>query len=427
MKKNLKLLILFISILFPTDDPIEDLKKEKERIQAEIKLQDKEIESLNKELQYIRKKITDTTNDLNTATQEAIKSQKDLLSIEKEINKTNNILKSIESDLSNLDISIYSQRLSISKQENKIDSIQQIITDIEIQFKKRTEKTYDIGTQSKTDWKKKKYLKELNKYVNRNDQQSEERYRVEVTSLDIIKKELENTLKDLEIALISKKKLYDFKKKTIKDLISQKKKKERILHKLKKQKDNLEQNLNQTRIAEQKKEKEIKTVQELISNLLKNKEKIKKRTDELIKIRLQQNKEISGNFSKMKGKLQWPVNGVIISRFGNQINPEVNTVTENIGIEIQCNKNKKVISVMDGIISLISYIPGHGNIIIIDHGDNYSTVYANIKKILVNEDQYVASGEEIATVSETNNKGKLHFEIWNEEQKINPESWLIKK
>mgnify|MGYP001421319004 CR=1 FL=1 len=425
--KKITLIIIPIALLFSSSDSIEDLKKEKERIQDEIKLQDKEIESLNKELQYIRKKITDTTNDLNVATQEAIKSQQDLLSIEKEINKTNTILKSIESDLSDLDISIYSQRLRISKQENKIDSIQEIITEIEFEFKKRTKKSYDIGNQSKTNWKQKKYLKELNRYVDKNDQQSDQRYRSEVASLDIVKKDFENILKDLEITLISKKKLYDFKKKTIKDLISKKKKKERILGKLKKQKNDLEDNLNETRTEERKKEKEIKTVEELISKLLKNKEKIKKRTDELIKIRLRRNKEISGNFSKMRGKLQWPVNGAVISKFGNQVNPELNTVTENIGIEIQCNKNQKVISVMDGIISLISYIPGHGNIIIIDHGDNYSTVYAHIEKILVNEDQYVLPGEEIAIVSNTNNKGRLHFEIWKGEQKINPETWLVKK
>ena len=425
--KKITLLIISICILFSNNDSIEDLKKEKERIQDEIKLQDKEIESLNKELQYIRKKITDTTNDLNVATQAAIKSQQDLLSIEKEISKTNTLLKSIESDLSNLDISIYTQRLSISKQEHKIDSIQEIITEIELEFKKRTKKSYDIGKHSKTNWKQKKYLKELNQYVDKNDQQSDQRYRSEVSSLDIVKKELENILKDLEIALISKKKLYDFKKKTIKDLISKKKKKERILGKLKKQKNDLQDNLNQTRIAEKEKEKEIKTVKELISKLLKNKEKIKKRTEELVKIRLRQNKEISGNFSKMRGKLQWPVEGVIISKFGNQVNPEFNTVTENIGIEIQCNKNEKVISVMDGIISLITYIPGHGNIIIIDHGDSYSTVYAHIEKILVNEDQYVLPGEEIATVSNINNKGRLHFEIWKGEQKTNPEIWLMRK
>ena len=164
MKKT-TLLIISICILFSNNDSIEDLKKEKERIQDEIKLQDKEIESLNKELQYIRKKITDTTNDLNVATQEAIKSQQDLLSIEKEISKTNTLLKSIESDLSNLDISIYTQRLSISKQEHKIDSIQEIITEIELEFKKRTKKSYDIGKHSKTNWKQKKYLKELNQYV----------------------------------------------------------------------------------------------------------------------------------------------------------------------------------------------------------------------------------------------------------------------
>ena len=76
----------------------------------------------------------------------------------------------------------------------------------------------------------------------------------------------------------------------------------------------------------------------------------------------------------------------------------------------------------------IRYIPTYGNIIIIDHGDEYSTVYANLDSIFINEDEYVASDTIIGTVSNSGNKRRLlHFEIWKKDKKLNPESWLIKK
>ena len=130
----------------------------------------------------------------------------------------------------------------------------------------------------------------------------------------------------------------------------------------------------------------------------------------------------------MKGKLNWPNDGKIELKFGTQLNPELNTITENTGIEIKCSKNLKVTSVMDGIIMGIRYIPTYGNIIIIDHGEEYATVYANLGRIFVTEDQYVSSGTIIGEVSDSGSKRKLlHFEIWQKDKKLDPELWLIKK
>ena len=84
----------------------------------------------------------------------------------------------------------------------------------------------------------------------------------------------------------------------------------------------------------------------------------------------------------MIGKLSWPVEGRIISKFGIIRNPDTGTVTENVGIDIQAASGTRVKSVLDGVVSTITYIRGHGNIVIIDHGGGFSTVYAHIEKIV---------------------------------------------
>ena len=83
---------------------------------------------------------------------------------------------------------------------------------------------------------------------------------------------------------------------------------------------------------------------------------------------------------------------------------------------------------MDGIIMTITYIPTYGNMIIIDHGDEYSTVYANVDEIFVYEDQYISQGTVIAKISKSKQlKSFLHFEVWHKSKTQNPEFWLIKK
>ena len=173
----------------------------------------------------------------------------------------------------------------------------------------------------------------------------------------------------------------------------------------------------------------IAEIESIINTLFNDKASIKKREDELVRIRTMQNRATSGNFAKMKGKLPWPVQGKIISRFGNQKNRKLKTITENVGIEIQAAVGTPVITVLDGVISTITYIRGHGNIIIIDHGGGFSTVYAQIENINVHENDYVQMGNAIAYVArpEENNPAKLHFEVWGNQKKLNPEHWLIHK
>ena len=428
-KFYLKILtFISFSLLLCNNDSIQKLNDEKKRIEQEIKKKDTEIETLNDDLELIRKKITDTTSNLNSKTRQAIKGQKDLIALQKEIEKIDSKLVSIESEINKTDALISKQKNQIFKQENKIDSIEKIIDKIVLEFKKRAKKTYLIGSKKTASWKEKKYLKELNKYADETDLNKEDKYLSKLLILDKNKLELEKNLKDLEITLINKKKLLDLKKKNKQDLIRNKDKKNIILSKLKKEKETLEKELNKKKNEESKKQKQIKKAQQLIERLIQDKETNKKRTEDLIRIRLEQNKEISGNFSKMKGRLQWPVSGKISEKFGLHKNEELNTFTENPGIEIECANNSKIVSVMDGLVMHVGYIGGYGNVIMVDHGDEYSTVYGNVGEIFVYEDDYVSPGKVIGKIYSTNGlKSYLHFEVWHNGKTQNPEVWLNKK
>ena len=156
---------------------------------------------------------------------------------------------------------------------------------------------------------------------------------------------------------------------------------------------------------------------------------MKKREEELARKRSEQNRATTGNFAKMKGNLSWPVQGQVTGQFGTTRNPETGVITENVGIDILAKDGMPVQSVLDGVVSTITYIRGHGNIIIIDHGGGFSTVYAQIDNITVHENEYIQKGSTIALVasSENNTIGKLHFEIWGNQKKLNPEQWLIRR
>ena len=173
----------------------------------------------------------------------------------------------------------------------------------------------------------------------------------------------------------------------------------------------------------------IAEMEALIKKLYTDKKTIKKREEELARIRADQNRSTTGNFAKMKGRLSWPVEGKITGYFGTTTNPQTGVTTENVGIDIRAKRGTAVKTVLDGVVSTITYIRGHGNIIIIDHGGGFSTVYTQIDNITVHENNYVQNGNTIATVAMPENTtfAKLHFEIWRNQEKQNPEHWLILK
>ncbi|MBI3005836.1 MAG: peptidoglycan DD-metalloendopeptidase family protein [Ignavibacteriales bacterium] len=133
-------------------------------------------------------------------------------------------------------------------------------------------------------------------------------------------------------------------------------------------------------------------------------------------------------FEQRRGKLRWPVSsGAIASRFGDQVHPVLRTVTQNTGVDIQVSSGSNVIAVADGEVSVLSFIPGFGNVLILNHYDGYRTVYAHLSDISVVESEKIREGEVIAKSGDSIAGSVLHFEIWKEREKQDPEKWLAKR
>ncbi|MFB0517239.1 MAG: murein hydrolase activator EnvC, partial [Candidatus Neomarinimicrobiota bacterium] len=150
-----------------------------------------------------------------------------------------------------------------------------------------------------------------------------------------------------------------------------------------------------------------------------------KRAEELAEMRRKLDLATVPDITYYKGKLPWPTTGRVVAYFGQQRNPELNTITENPGIDIRTQPGTPVRSVLDGLVTTITYIRGYGTTVIIDHGKDLYTVYTHVEDVAVVEDQYVDQGQLIARVGTDGSLdgSKLHFELWANQQKQDPAAW----
>ncbi|MDR2853790.1 MAG: peptidoglycan DD-metalloendopeptidase family protein [Prevotellaceae bacterium] len=138
----------------------------------------------------------------------------------------------------------------------------------------------------------------------------------------------------------------------------------------------------------------------------------------------------AGNFQKNQGRLPWPTDkGFISGHFGVHAHPVLTHVTtNNKGIYIQTPNGTTARAVFDGVVTQRFSIPGSNNAVIVQHG-NYRTVYANLTDIYVSVGQKVTAKQSIGKIftdDENDNKTELYFQIWQDKNILNPESWLAK-
>lgn len=133
-------------------------------------------------------------------------------------------------------------------------------------------------------------------------------------------------------------------------------------------------------------------------------------------------------FSLSKGLLKSPVKGKIMNAFGPYTNSEFNVMNFRSGIDIRADRGEPVRAVSGGTVRYASWFKGYGNMIIIDHGEHYYTVYAHIEEFFKSKDDVVETGEVVATVGDTGSRtgSKLHFEIRHHGKPIDPLFWINK-
>ena len=133
---------------------------------------------------------------------------------------------------------------------------------------------------------------------------------------------------------------------------------------------------------------------------------------------------------EQKGKIPWPIEGDIVTTYGRQRHPQFRTITFNNGIEISPQKNQGIVkTIHPGKVVYSDYLRGYGNLLIIDHGMNFHSLYGHCADFLVKKGDLVKTEQPIALVGDTGSlKGvTLYFEIRSKTKTVDPLKWLKRR
>ena len=164
--------------------------------------------------------------------------------------------------------------------------------------------------------------------------------------------------------------------------------------------ENLQDNEKKREKSLKKLKTDKKKYENKVAELAKAEKKMQAFIEELEKARIEQSRAWGEygekDFDSLKGKLERPVSGEVIKRFGKFKHPEFGTVTYNTGIDIETRSGEPVRAVGRGRVEFSGVLPGYGNCIIINHGEGYYSLYAHIAEVFVDQGSQVEKGGLIA-------------------------------
>ncbi len=130
------------------------------------------------------------------------------------------------------------------------------------------------------------------------------------------------------------------------------------------------------------------------------------------------------DFANLRGRLHWPVRGELLGRFGA---PRGDGATQWKGVFIRANGGD-VRAVASGRVVFADWLRGFGNLIILDHGDGFMTIYGNNESLFKSLGENARAGEAIAAVGSSGGgeESGLYFEIRRHGQPQDPVKWVAR-
>ncbi|MBI5485507.1 MAG: peptidoglycan DD-metalloendopeptidase family protein [Deltaproteobacteria bacterium] len=131
-------------------------------------------------------------------------------------------------------------------------------------------------------------------------------------------------------------------------------------------------------------------------------------------------------FASQKGRMSLPVRGEILESFGKHKHPEFNSYTFSKGLSISSSAGTDIKVIYDGTVIFADYFKGFGNMVIVDHGGGYFSLYAHAARIAKRVGAEVSRHETIASVGDVDStKGAiLYFEIRHQGKPVDPAAWV---
>ena len=360
----------------------------------------KSISETEKQIEELKKAINKNNNEIDTLKTKAQQTNKILSITKKNIQNSTNLIKAYDKKINLYNKQSTNLKNAIIANNNEMELIKQQYAERSISlYKKKNQDLRGLIFNSNS----------LNQMV----------YRIKY--YNIISDLNQKTINKLQTSQFYNKKKNEeirglledvdrnkgLKNQELQSLDKKKKYQERLLSQLKQEQVSVKQEI-------QKQTNQINALEALRKNIIEAKKKYD--SEQLAKL-----KTIKTDIRKYKGQLIWPVQGKISKGFGPQWNPKLNTTLDNPGIDITAKSTTPVQSVFDGLVTTITFISGYGTTVIIDHDNGYFTVFTHLENLLISENMLVKEGQEIGFVS---NNNIIHFEIWGNNQKLNPTKWI---
>ena len=361
---------------------------------------EKSISETEQQIQALKNAINKNNNEINTLKTKAQQTNKILSITKRNIQDSTNLIKAYDKKINLYNKQSTNLKNAIIANNNEMELIKQQYAERSISlYKKKNQDLRGLIFNSNS----------LNQMV----------YRIKY--YNIISDLNQKTINKLQTSQFYNKKKNEeirglledvdrnkgLKNQELQSLDKKKKYQERLLSQLKQEQVSIKQEI-------QKQTNQINALEALRKNIIEAKKKYD--SEQLAKL-----KTIKTDIRKYKGQLIWPVQGKISKGFGPQWNPKLNTTLDNPGIDITAKSTTPVQSVFDGLVTTITFISGYGTTVIIDHDNGYFTVFTHLENLLISENMLVKEGQEIGFVS---NNNIIHFEIWGNNQKLNPTKWI---
>ncbi len=373
------------------------------------------IDDLQMKKQNAEKEIEYTTKLLNEVQKNQKLSLNRVQLLNKQIEQRNSVISAINGEIGVYQQFIDNNNLAISLMNADIKAIKKEYAEL-IRSAYRNRNAYDqilfLLSADNANQAYRRYLY-MKRYTAYRESQAE--------IIGAIQLALDQKSEKLEQQKLIKLQLVTDTKVEARQLSQEKTQKNSEIQKLQKEQQTLRKKLQQQREIEQRLENEIQRIIE--------EEARKSKAAGTTGFSLTPEQKLVGqSFVQNKKKLPWPVErGVITEHFGINQHPVLTNVqTRNNGISIATEAGAKVRAIFNGEVSRVFGITGGNTAIIIRHG-KYLSVYSNLREVTVKKGDKVTTKQTIGTIytdADDDNKSILKFQIWLENQKLNPEEWI---
>ena len=192
-------------------------------------------------------------------------------------------------------------------------------------------------------------------------------------------------------------------------------KKKETLQSARAKQDRMYAMIKRKRLAQENKIKELKESSQKLQNMVR-KLKARKIPDSII----------GSGFEASKGELTWPVNGSVMIPYGEYKDPKLDATIFKNGVEINAKKGGNAKAVAGGRVVYAKYFEGYGNLLIIDHGSGYNSLYGNLSEITMKTGELLIAGMEVGKADTSKNLDvpALYFEIRYKGKPVDPLPWL---